>query len=572
MSPQIQFVSDFVVLAFAIFWLMIIIGSKPSYSQKMAVVFCACMCIICLAEIGLKLATSYSMAISAQKLLYVGTCGEIAISVPFYANLVGIHLKRRQKYLIGINSTFIILVASTMGKNKLLYTRVYASVIDHRFVLQREHGIVWYWYFASVIISILLIIKLGHDSVKKGRSVRQAMLFSSIYFIPVTGYIINHYFDKIPVNVFMICIFISCMLLTPIVIHRNYDVNTIGIENIINYSENGFIVADNYNTISMINDRARLVLSDVRELNKGDDLPESLLDKIKEIKSGGNCQPIKYGEKIYKIEYEEIRKGKQKPCGYIINLNDITEEERRRKLSLDYSRSLEGQVEQRTRALLSAHDTALSGFSEIVESKDSTTGGHIKRTSTYVYMIAEKMIENKLLAGASMADFPRKLRMLAPLHDIGKITIDDSILDKPGKLTPEEFEIMKTHTVNGAKIIDRLMKGNYPDEEYEIARNIALYHHERYDGTGYPEGKKRDFIPLEARIMSVADVFDALTSVRHYKKALSLSETLNIMEKGRGSQFDPEVYDSFIDCLPLIKEILDSSTQEGKDGRNSNGL
>ena len=144
----------------------------------------------------------------------------------------------------------------------------------------------------------------------------------------------------------------------------------------------------------------------------------------------------------------------------------------------------------------------------------------------------------------------------APLHDIGKINIPDEILNKPGKLTPEEFEIMKTHATAGKKIMEDAISTVQGENYLKEARNMAAYHHERWDGKGYPEGLHGEVIPLSARIMAVADVFDALTSPRVYKEAYPLDKALSIIKEEAGKQFDPRCVEVFMDSLPEVKVIL----------------
>ncbi|MBP5184919.1 MAG: HD domain-containing protein, partial [Lachnospiraceae bacterium] len=146
--------------------------------------------------------------------------------------------------------------------------------------------------------------------------------------------------------------------------------------------------------------------------------------------------------------------------------------------------------------------------------------------------------------------------MSAPLHDVGKINIPDTVLNKPGKLTDEEFEIMKTHTTAGKKIMERAISTLSGENYLKEARNMAAYHHERWDGKGYPEGLAGEVIPLSARIMAVADVFDALVSPRVYKPAFPVEKALQIIREGSGTQFDPKCVEVFMDALPEVMVVL----------------
>ena len=196
----------------------------------------------------------------------------------------------------------------------------------------------------------------------------------------------------------------------------------------------------------------------------------------------------------------------------------------------------------------SIQKTIISSMATVVEERDESTGGHIARTGEYVRALTEKM--KKHVNYSHLTDeYYGNIMLAAPMHDIGKIKIPDAILNKPGKLTGEEFEIMKKHSVYGADIIGKTMKNIEEEDYFEIACNIAKYHHERYDGKGYPDGLEGENIPLEARIMALADVYDALISERCYKKPFPVDEAVNIIKEGAGTQFDPTLSAMFIECV-----------------------
>ncbi|MER2236071.1 MAG: HD-GYP domain-containing protein [Candidatus Limivicinus sp.] len=185
-------------------------------------------------------------------------------------------------------------------------------------------------------------------------------------------------------------------------------------------------------------------------------------------------------------------------------------------------------------------------LTDIIEGRDAYTGDHVRNTEDYVIQILRQLRLNPKYKDIITDQYVKLVARSAPLHDIGKIKIPDTILNKPGRLTEEEFAVMKTHTTYGAELVDEILYGLGDPKLTEVAKNIARDHHERMDGNGYPAGKKGDEIPLEARIMAVADVYDALVSERVYKKPFSKEEALAIMKDGRGTQFDADVLDAFL--------------------------
>ena len=195
-------------------------------------------------------------------------------------------------------------------------------------------------------------------------------------------------------------------------------------------------------------------------------------------------------------------------------------------------------------------------MADMVENRDSDTGAHVQKTSEYVRIILEGLRAKGYYAEKLTNKYINDVVMSAPLHDVGKINISDTILNKPGKLTPEEFEIMKTHTTCGKKIMEQAISTVNGENYLKEARNMAAYHHERWDGTGYPEKLHGQIIPLSARVMAVADVFDALVSPRVYKPAFPIEKALEIIEEGAGTQFDPKCVEVFMESLDKVKEVL----------------
>ena len=195
-------------------------------------------------------------------------------------------------------------------------------------------------------------------------------------------------------------------------------------------------------------------------------------------------------------------------------------------------------------------------LADMVESRDQCTGDHVRKTAAYCEIILRQMQKEGIYADKLTEDFIAEVVNSAPLHDVGKIKVSDTILNKPGKLTDEEFGVMKGHTTAGGEIIDKAIATVGEESEYlNEAKNLAAYHHEKWNGTGYPEGLSGEDIPLSARVMAVADVFDALVSRRSYKEPFSVDKALDIIRESSGTHFDPLVVQAFLDAEDEVRRV-----------------
>jgi len=222
----------------------------------------------------------------------------------------------------------------------------------------------------------------------------------------------------------------------------------------------------------------------------------------------------------------------------------------------DKSEFLEQEVQRRTRQINAIQDAMMVALGSLAETRDNETGNHIRRTQHYVRALARKMHEHPAFAEILTPDTIGLLYKSAPLHDIGKVGIPDRILLKPGKLTEEEFEIMKTHTTLGRNAIlaaERLLDS--PTTFLHFAHEIAWTHHERWDGTGYPQGLAGNDIPLPGRLMAVVDVYDALLSKRIYKPAMPHEAARAIIKEGSGTHFDAFIVEGFLEIADQLPDI-----------------
>ena len=229
---------------------------------------------------------------------------------------------------------------------------------------------------------------------------------------------------------------------------------------------------------------------------------------------------------------------------------------RARQFLQDRNAYLEAEVWRRSREVMAIQEVTIMAMASLAETRDNATGNHIRRTQHYVRALAQHLRHHPRFAAALNDETIELLFKSAPLHDIGKVGIPDRILLKPGRLTPDEFEIMKTHAALGRDAIaaaERYL--DTPDSFLRFAREIAYSHQEKWDGSGYPEGLWGEQIPLSARLMAVADVYDALISRRIYKPALPHEQAVAMIREGRDQHFDPDIVDAFLECAEQFRTI-----------------
>jgi len=257
-------------------------------------------------------------------------------------------------------------------------------------------------------------------------------------------------------------------------------------------------------------------------------------------------------DKIFKLRYDK----RNDELGKLYSAIAMTTKE---------STEFADDIETQSKMIAKMQEGLIMVLSEMVESRDKGTGDHIKKTRAYVELIVKQMKELGIYEDVLTDTYASNTISAAPLHDVGKIHVPDNILTKPGKLTDEEFEIMKTHTTYGAKMLQYTIdKMTGEDAGYLIeAKNVAEYHHEKWNGKGYPNGITGEEIPLSARIMAVADVFDALVSRRSYKEPFSFEDAIKIIKEDSGTHFDPLVVKAFLSAEDEARKIAEDFEENG---------
>ena len=227
-----------------------------------------------------------------------------------------------------------------------------------------------------------------------------------------------------------------------------------------------------------------------------------------------------------------------------------------------YRNQLEKMVDEKTTTVEKLQDVIVSSITELVEFRDTVTGGHARRSKDYLEIFVHSLAKEPEYKDYLTPEMINNILRAGPLHDVGKIGINDDILNKDRGLSSIEYEYMKQHTINGGEAFKNALKQLPGNQFLEIARDMALYHHEHWDGNGYPEHRKGENIPLSARIMAIADVYDALTTKRSYKEPYSHEDAINIMTSASGTQFDPKLIEVFLKCSEEFRILCNSFKEE----------
>ncbi|MCR5481500.1 MAG: HD domain-containing protein [Clostridia bacterium] len=269
---------------------------------------------------------------------------------------------------------------------------------------------------------------------------------------------------------------------------------------------------------------------------------------------------------VCEISHFSIRRDGKKQ-GYLLDIRDATEEQKNHDIIASYNKTLNAEIIAKTENIKGIQRKVVMGMADMIENRDDNTGGHVKRTSAVIAIITHEIRKQHTFdIDDQMEDY---IIRSAPTHDLGKVVIDSNILTKQGKLTDEEYAIMKSHAVKSGEIVNILLDGIEEPAFVKIAYNLARHHHERWDGKGYPDGLVGNMIPLEARIMAVADVYDALVSVRCYKEPISIEDANRIILENMGTQFDPRLKEVFEGCKGELEKYYMAEQRSGLPEKKS---
>lgn len=535
-----------------------VMGQKNSEQQKIMTGMTFFIAVMWLGSwLGIQSQTMAEMNI-CTKITFTGSCHVFLFQLMMMFSYCRVSPpKVLYPLLCGVNCILNI-IAFTIGQNRLFFASEELRCDGNFSILITVSGPFHQLYltmqvFYSVIMLITAVISVIHD---RDRIITVGG-FTFAVLIPTAASLLyaNNYtdMDYTPVGFLLSEIIIFLLIYGS----KIYDVQDTARQYVFDSLDDGIIVLDRHQRLKGYNEIAKQIFPELG-FSKPDMRIDDASPDINKILYEKAAKDIEVGSRVYRPSITKITDNKDKKHinGYVIRATDVTEQQRNLELINNYQRNLERDVKEKTTRILKMQEQTIFSFATLVESRDSITGEHVRRTSEYVEVLAREMKSRGMYPRVITTTYLEQLRMAAPLHDIGKIKIPDSILKKPGRLSPEEFEIMKSHTVEGGRIIEDTLKEIEGDSFYGIAKEVAVYHHEKWNGTGYPYGTKGEEIPISARIMAVADFFDALTSARSYKKAYSASKAYQILMEESGQSFDPKVVDCFMRSRGEIEKIL----------------
>ena len=489
-------------------------------------------------------AKNYNEAVACLKMVYLGKAYIGFLYFMFYLTYMKKKLKSPILYLLCAFHTFIYALVLAGDKIPLFFKEIsYYENYKGYMYLEVKNGIFYYIHiFVALAYSIIMFyngIKYYHEhKTDPDSKIMLGMIYAGA--ISIIGVMIHLTGADYEYDVTTMTLEIGTVIFAIATIkNRAFETVEIAKENVIENLSDGIIVLNSDFDILYFNNEAQKIFPKVSNIESND---AGIIKQFCEFMETSYDRNGRY----YDVQINDLTNN-DIVTGYTVSLVDIT-------THMEYSKMLENEVAEKAKKISKIQERFIVSFANMIELRDDVTGQHVKRTSRYVRIIANALKKRNIYPGIITDEFVDAICKAAPLHDIGKIAISDSILRKPGKLTEEEFEIIKTHPKVGGDMLREALKIDEADEYLTYAYEMAMYHHEKWNGTGYPEGLKGNEIPLSARIMAIADVFDALTSKRSYKDKISDDRAFEIIEQSSGSHFDPILVKVFVDIKDEILE------------------
>ena len=512
----------------------------------------------------LSSAQDLGMAVYVNQTVYLG-----ASFCPFFllmcmADLCKVKIHKAIQAVLVVYGCILFTFVSTIGTVPWYYRSV--SFVQENGVssLLKDYGplhTMYPVYLIGVSIASLIFIILSFGR-KKEVSYTTSILLLICIVIMVVVYVVEksmHLHASILPIAYVIAQMGVLFLLRRISL---YDISAIAADSLEESVTFGFVLCDSKGKYLGGDVAAKIWFPEVKDLQIDARIKNETTDFLQQIGAWVRQEDereIVYFERdsrIIEAKHTIITEKKHNPI-HCVYLTDDTRQQEYTRLVEHYNENLKHDVAAKTEKIGQMQNDIIISMASIVENRDNNTGGHIARTSDVVRIFVKYLLDNHICEELT----PKVAECIvkaAPLHDFGKVAIPDVILNKPGKFEPEEYEEMKKHSAKGAVIVARILQNSQDTVFKEIAVNVAHYHHEKWDGKGYQEGLAEEDIPFEARVMALADVFDALISKRVYKDSYGYDRAFSIIEESCGTHFEPKLCRAFLQCRPELEALYNS--------------
>ena len=524
-----------------------------------------CVFIACLGHLLLALSTNIDQIILSNKMIYLGSIFLPLLTFDACVSVCKIKFPVWVHHILTLGVFAVFTLSLTVGYSDIYYkditfVKTY-GVGNFVATYGIGHDIFNLMMVGFVVVNVIFIVYAFIK--KKNVSFKSLLALSSLEAVSILSFFISRFVESDTVVMPAVYVFDQFILMYICYRVKRYDVEQIISQTLETQNTDSYVLISSDGSFLGCNSVAYTTFPNFKNCRIDHATPDNselnhlLLTWTKDQVNGKISSEKKYEQngKYYKIVLKQIPLSKTETIN-LFKIEDETGMHNYINMLGSNNVRLELMLKENDSQIRSIQEQMVVGMAYMVESRDSNTGSHIKRTSKVVQILVDYLRKDPKLRQSEF--FYDSLVSAAPMHDIGKIAIDDNILRKPGRFTPQEYEEMKSHPEKGAMIVENLLTAVESPEFVKIARNVARYHHERFDGFGYPKRLKGNEIPFEARVMAIADVYDALVSKRCYKAEMSFAEAYDIIIDGMGTQFDPALKDCFIACRSKLEEYYSS--------------
>lgn len=505
--------------------------------------------------LALALSKSLEGALVAIKISYLGASFLPLLFLLVILQVCKFNFPTMAKILLLLFSANVFGLSCTIGYTDIYYKSIHfisENGVGNYLVEYGPAHILWDLLLVGFTLSNIFVILYAAKE-KKNVSYKNLVMLAILELTTIIIFIVARSFNCDPLIMPLIYVLDEFALLYISLHIKMYDIKYSVLESLTEQNELAFVAFSSNGNYLGCNDIALQYFPEFSNyridhvLDADDDSSKLFNDILKNDLSSEQEKTfvITFRDKHYKLMSRVVSTsaGSEK---ILFLIEDITKTQQYIQWLNSNKTELESKVESNKKQIQALQEQIIVGMAQMVESRDANTGGHIKRSSDVVAILAREMKKDSTLSYDE--NFYNALISAAPMHDLGKIAIDDGVLRKPGKFSSEEFEEMKTHSSKGAAIVENLLTGIESPYFVDIAKNVALSHHERWDGSGYPNRLVGENIPIEARIMAIADVYDALVSKRCYKEKMTFEEANKIIISSMGTHFDPSLQKYYESC------------------------